>query len=236
MVMRQAGHERFRVMTAQPAAGAGRRPPLGLSCASSPRTPGCAGGSHPTSSATRTRSSSRGRAWRSSSNGNSATPTWEPRRLPAGHRSFRDHRRRPLTAPANHLSECGPHAVTDRPLAEQPSGRRFPFAQPKPGSRSHSLVTGRRRRAEAAPLKSRPESFFRASPGSIARSGCAGQSTPVDRAAAGLTARGGGRGAAPSALRPRESLCRLPRCLPGRVRARDPSEHERRVSRARARG
>jgi hypothetical protein len=39
-----------------------------------------------------------------------------------------------------------------------------------------------------------------------------------------------------SVLRPREGLCRLPRCVPGGVRARDPGEHKRRVSRTRARG
>ena len=50
--------------TARPVAAAGRRPPLALSCASSPLRLGSAAGSPRISYDTRTRSSSRGRAWR----------------------------------------------------------------------------------------------------------------------------------------------------------------------------
>ena len=60
------------------------------------------------------------------------TPTrtyrpWDHIDLPAGHRPLRDHRCRAIPTPAHHLSDRGPHALTDRPLADQASGRCRPL-------------------------------------------------------------------------------------------------------------
>ena len=122
--------------TARAAAAAGRRPPLALSCASSPRSRVSAAGSHRISAPR-----PRGRARAGGSGGQHHPTPARPHRpgdhldLPAGHRSLRDHRRRPIPTPTNHLSHRGPHALTG-PAA------RFPFDQLNPRSRSDRPATG----------------------------------------------------------------------------------------------
>ena len=77
--------------------------------------------------------------------------------VPAGHRPVRGHRCRPNPTPTHHLSNCGAHALTARPLAdgERPSPPSSPSINPTARGEATTLLAGpatlRKRRSRRGP-------------------------------------------------------------------------------------